>query len=198
MLNSIDSSANQFLLGLDALNKRLDRAQQQVSSGKRIETASDSPDQISEMLQVRSDIARNQQVQTNLTSYKLETDTATNALQQASSILDSAKSLTSSGLDGSLDPSMQANLVQEVQSLMQDMTGIANTKVNGRYVFSGDSDQTAPYTLDLSQANGVSSYAGSSSAPGAEPRRVIVRYIQNRPGDLRQFHCGRKCVRGSG
>ena len=168
MLNSIDSSANQFLLGLDALNKRLDRAQQQVSSGKRIETASDSPDQISEMLQVRSDIARNQQVQTNLTSYKLETDTATNALQQASSILDSAKSLTSSGLDGSLDPSMQANLVQEVQSLMQDMTGIANTKVNGRYVFSGDSDQTAPYTLDLSQANGVSSYAGSSSTRQAQ------------------------------
>ena len=168
MLDPIDSSSHQFLLAMDGLNKRLDRAQQQVSSGKRIETASDSPDQISELLQVRSDIAQNQQIQTNLTSYKLETDTAANALDQASSVLDSVKSLTSIGLNGSLAPAMQANLVQEVEGFMQDMVGIAATQVNGRYIFSGDSDQTAPYALDLTQANGVSSYAGSSTTRKAQ------------------------------
>ena len=47
MLDPIDSSSNQFLLAMDGLNKRLDRAQQQVSSGKRIQTASDSPDNTS-------------------------------------------------------------------------------------------------------------------------------------------------------
>src|SRR5947209_1745928 len=118
MLDPIDSSSHQFLLAMDALNKRLERAQQQVSSGKRIQTASDSPDQVGEMLQLRSNIAQNQQIQTNLTSYKLETDTAANALTQASSVLDSVKSLTSTGLNGSLDPAMQANLVQEVESSM--------------------------------------------------------------------------------
>jgi flagellar hook-associated protein 3 FlgL len=168
MLDPIDSSSHQFLLAMDSLNKRLDRAQQQISSGKRIQTASDSPDQIGELLQVRSDIAQNQQVQTNLTSYKLEGDMAANALDRGSSVLDSAKSLISTSLNGTLAPAMQANLVQEVESLMRDMVGIAATQVNGRHIFSGDSDQTAPYTLDLTQANGVSSYAGSSSTREAQ------------------------------
>jgi flagellar hook-associated protein 3 FlgL len=168
MLDPIDSSSRQFLLGMDALNKRLDRAQQLVSSGKRIETASDSPDQIGELLQVRGEIAQNQQTQANLTSYKLEANIAANALDQASSVLDSVKSLTAVGLNGSLAPVLQANLVEQVENFMQDIVGIAATQVNGRYIFSGDSDGSAPYTLDLTQANGVSSYAGSSSTREAQ------------------------------
>ena len=100
MLDPINSSASAFLLALDQLNTRLDRAQRQVSSGKRIETASDSPDQVGELLAVRGDIAQNQPIQANLASYKLETDVAANALDQASSLLDSAKSLISIGLNG--------------------------------------------------------------------------------------------------
>jgi flagellar hook-associated protein 3 FlgL len=168
MLDPIDSSSHQFLLAMDGLNKRLDRAQREVSSGKRIQTASDSPDQIGELLQVRSTIARNKQTQANLTSYKLEVDVASSALDQASSILDSVKSLTATGLDGTLAPAMQANLVQEVESFMQDMVGIASTQVNGRYIFSGDRDQTAPYALDLTKAKGISAYMGSSTTRQAQ------------------------------
>jgi len=168
MLDPIDSSSQQFLLAMDALDKRLGQAQQQISSGLKIQTASDAPDQISELLQVRSQIAQNQQIQNNLASYKLEEDTAANALQQASSVLDSVKSLSSTAVNGTLSPEMQTNLVQEIEGYMQDMVGIANTQVNGRYVFSGDSDQTVPYTLDPTQANGVSAYAGTGSTRQAQ------------------------------
>jgi flagellar hook-associated protein 3 FlgL len=168
MLDPIDSSSHAFLLAMDQLNKRLDRAQREVSSGKRIQTASDAPDQVSELLSVRGQIAQNQQVQTNLASYKLETDVAANALTQASSVLDSVKSLASVGLNGALDPALQTNLAQEVQGFMQDMVGIAGSQANGRYIFSGDSDQAPPYTLDLTQANGVSAYAGSTSSRQAQ------------------------------
>src|ERR1044071_3022345 len=104
MLDSVDSSSRQFLIASERLAERLDRAQRQISSGKRIETASDAPDQIGELLQVRSAIAENQQVQSNLGAYKLEEDVAANALEQASSVIDSAKSLTSIGLNGALSP----------------------------------------------------------------------------------------------
>jgi flagellar hook-associated protein 3 FlgL len=180
MLDPIDSSSHSFLQSLDQLNKRLDRARQQVSSGKRIETASDSPDQISELLSVRGDIARNQQIQTNLASYKLETDVAANALEQASGVLDSVKSLTSIGLNGSLTPAMQTNLLQEVAGFMQDVVGIANTQVNGRYIFSGDSDRAAAYTVDLTQPNGVSAYGGTMSTRQAEsPDGTTIAIAKN-------------------
>jgi len=164
----MDSSSHAFLLALDRLNTRLDRAQRQVSSGKRIATASDSPDQVSELLGVRGDIARNQQIQKNLASYKLETDVAANALEQASSVLDSVKSLTSIGLNGLLAPAMQTNLVQEVDGFLQDMVGIAATQVNGRYIFNGNSDRWAPYMLDSTSATGVSAYRGTISTRTAE------------------------------
>src|SRR6266536_561941 len=102
MLDSIDSSSRQFLISSERVMRRIDRAQQQISSGKRIQTASDAPDQIGELLQVRSAIAENQQTQSNLAAYKLEEDVAANALEQASGVIDSVKSLTSIGLNGNL------------------------------------------------------------------------------------------------
>jgi flagellar hook-associated protein 3 FlgL len=35
--------------------------------------------------------------------------------------------------------------------------------VEGRYIFSGDSDQTAPYSIDLTQTNPVSAYQGTAA-----------------------------------
>ena len=45
--------------------------------------------------------------------------------------------------------------------------GIANTQANGRYIFGGDSDQSAPYTVDLTQSNPISNYLGSSRDCGS-------------------------------
>jgi flagellar hook-associated protein 3 FlgL len=168
MLDPIDSSSYRFLLSMDTLNKRLDQAQRRISSGKKIETASDAPDQITELLQVRSNLAQNQQIQSNLATYTVEEDVALNSLQQASTVLDNVKSLAGTGVNGSLTPQAQANMVQEVEGYMQDMVGIANSQVDSRYIFSGDSDQAAPYTFDLTQVKGVSAYAGTSSTRTAQ------------------------------
>src|SRR5204862_6074202 len=40
---------------------------------------------------------------------------------------------------------------------------VAKTSVEGRYVCSGDSEQHAAYTIDLSQSNPVSNYLGSAA-----------------------------------
>jgi flagellin-like hook-associated protein FlgL len=40
--------------------------------------------------------------------------------------------------------------------------------VEGRYIFSGDTDQRAPYTVDLTQASPVSAYQGSASTRVAQ------------------------------
>ncbi len=43
------------------------------------------------------------------------------------------------------------------------MVSLANTNINGRYIFSGDTDQTAPYTFDPTQNDPVSAYQGAAS-----------------------------------
>jgi len=168
MVDAIDSTAAQFLLAMDNVNQRLAQAQRRISSGKSIETASDAPDRIDDLLHLRSNLAQNDQIKSNLASYQMEEDVALNALEQASSVLDNVKSLAGPGVNGVLTPQMQATMVQEVESYMQDIVGVANTQVNGRYIFSGDNDTTPAYAFDLTQANGVSSYAGSTSTRTAQ------------------------------
>jgi flagellar hook-associated protein 3 FlgL len=163
MIRSVDSSAEQFLLGMDRLNKRIEKAQRDVSSGRRILAASDDPDQISRLMQTRAELAQNQQVRTNLGSFKLEEDVAANALESATAVLEKVKSLTSFGINGTLSAEMRTTMIQQVENYMQDMVAIANTEVNGRYIFGGDSDQTAPYQIDFTQVVPVSAYGGSAS-----------------------------------
>ena len=52
---------------------------------------------------------------------------------------------------------------------MQQMVGLANTQVGGRYIFAGDTDQTQPYTIDMTQNPPVvSSYQGSATTRVAQ------------------------------
>ena len=43
----------------------------------------------------------------------------------------------------------------QVQQIEQQMVSLANTSLSGRYIFAGDTDQTAPYTYDVTQTDPV-------------------------------------------
>ena len=61
-----------------------------------------------------------------------------------------------------MNPTQQRQVVaDELGSVLQQLVGISQTSVGGRYIFSGDSDQQVPYTIDLTQTNPISDYAGS-------------------------------------
>ena len=69
---SIQTAANQFLTNLFALEQRLNKSNQQVSSGLRVQTVSDDPAVVSEILQLNARIANNNQVKTNLGQVQTE------------------------------------------------------------------------------------------------------------------------------
>jgi flagellar hook-associated protein 3 FlgL len=163
MIYGVDSSGEQFLLDLNHLSTRIDRAQRQISSGLRIQTASDEPDQISNLLQTRADLARNSQIRTDLGTFKLEEDVASASLDRVSQVLDRAKSLSATGITGTLSPEQSANMIQQVEGFMQEIVGIAATSVNGRHIFSGDTDQATPYSLNFAQPHGVDPYEGAAT-----------------------------------
>jgi flagellar hook-associated protein 3 FlgL len=67
-------------------------------------------------------------------------------------------------LNGTTTVDTRTQLAAQVKDLINEIFGLTNTNVEGRYVFSGNSDQTAPYTgVDLSSANGVGAYQGSTA-----------------------------------
>jgi flagellar hook-associated protein 3 FlgL len=156
MSSAINSSYQQFLNNINRLQSQLTKAQNQVSSGLKVTQASDAPDQISSILQLHANIAQNQQIQTNLTAAKAEVQTADSSLGTGITLLDQVQTLAGQGLnETNQTAATRATLAGQIDSIMQQMVSISQTSVNGRFIFSGDSDQTASYQYDAAAPTGV-------------------------------------------
>lgn len=163
MVTSITSSTDKFLETLARLNRRMEVLQAQIGTGKRVTTPSDAPDQISDILTLRASLARLQQIDANMGRFKTETDASEAALNSAISVFDRLRVVAQSGASGLQSAETRRTLAEEVGALMERMVAAANMESGGRFLFAGDADQTAPYTLDWTQTPPWSSYAGAPS-----------------------------------
>ena len=168
MLSSLNPSAQEFLNNLNRISDTLQKTQIQISSGLRVNQVSDAPDSISTLLAARADLSTAQQIGSNLTRFKAEADGAEQALQEAVRLFDQVQTLGATGDTDTATSSSRSVLAQQLGSILEQMGGLAATRIEGRYVFSGDSDQQAPYTIDLTQTNPVSPYAGSAATRVAQ------------------------------
>ena len=155
MISSVNPAAEQFLADLSRVQSQIDQANRQISSGSKISQPSDAPDQLQGLMRLRADIARNAQVSTNLVEVKSEADTAEQSLETATQLMDRVTSLASQGANSTETADQRASIATEVTSILTQLVGLSQTAVQGRFVFSGDQDQSAQYQIDLSNANGV-------------------------------------------
>lgn len=157
------AATEKFLLDIERLQQRSQRAQRQLTSGLKIEQVSDSPDDIPRLLDARASLERTEQVVANLGRVKVEVDTAEKALQNAVQLMERARALATQGASGHQDAATRLHVAGELEAILERMVALASTAVEGRYIFSGDGDQGVPYRLDLSLPKGVSDYLGSAS-----------------------------------
>jgi flagellar hook-associated protein 3 FlgL len=130
-------------------------ATEQLSSGYQVTQASDSPDQISELLQLEANLQSTNQITTNLSKVKAQVDTGESALNSAVQLLQQATSLGTEGANSTTTAAEQQTLAQQVQNIQSQLVAIANTNVNGTYIFSGDNGASPSYQLDSTSATGV-------------------------------------------
>jgi flagellar hook-associated protein 3 FlgL len=165
MFNTVSTATNQFLANLSNLEQRIVTTQQRVSSGIRLANPSDDPDHVSQLLQVKANIAQNDQMKTNLTAVQSELGSASSAIDSATTLMNSAMQIASQANNTMTTIATRTQLATQVQNIVTQMYGIANTQFEGRYVFSGNNDQVAPYTkVDLTTSTGVGAYQGSTTS----------------------------------
>jgi flagellar hook-associated protein 3 FlgL len=159
-----------FLNGMANLQQEELQTQMQLSSGYQINTAADSPAETPELIQLGSSLAAVQTYQQNLTNVQTEASTADQSLQQSITLLQNAVSLGSQGAGSEATANTDQTLAEQVQGIQQQIIGIANTQVAGRYIFGGDQDQSAPYQYDAAAADGT----GVSSQTAQSNTRTVV------------------------
>ena len=181
MITGLTATNNQFLVSVNTIQAQLNQAELQLSSGYRVNQASDDPQQIGDIFQARADLTKATQTEQNLNLVKTQADAADSALQSAIQLMDNAETL---GLQGGgnpseANPSQQATMASEVQGLISQMVAIANTSVDGVYIFSGDQSGSPSYQVDTASPNGVDRLIQTqATAEASDPTGVTFQVAQ--------------------
>jgi flagellar hook-associated protein 3 len=147
MLAGLSGFNATFLADLTATENRITQLNKQITSTVRVSQASDDPAAIASILATQSDIDRTTQTQTNLQQVATVASSADGALSSAASLLDQLRSLAAQGANSSATAATRTTLSEQVKAIEEQLVSIANTQVQGRYIFGGDDPNTQPYTF---------------------------------------------------
>ncbi len=163
MISSLDAASQSFLTGLDQIQQTLQTAQTELTTGLQINNVSDDPSEISDIWELNSELDQTNQAETNLSQVQAEVNTGESALESAVTLVEQAETDGTEGATDFSTPSARQDLANSLGAILQQLVAIANTTVEGRYIFAGDTDQTTPYSIDLTQSSPISAYQGSAS-----------------------------------
>ncbi|SDM20971.1 flagellar hook-associated protein FlgL [Sediminibacillus halophilus] len=134
----------------DSLGKYMD----QLSTGKKINRPSDDPVVAMKGMNYRTQVTEIEQYQRNTSEVHNWMDNSDSALDQATQALQRLRELAVQGSNGTYEEGQRENIAQEVDQLRDHLADIANTKVNGKYIFNGTKTDTPPVIDGVVQEGG--------------------------------------------
>jgi len=154
-------------LGINAILKqqsKLSKTQLQISSGQRILTPSDDPSSAVRALDLTESLETNRQFQSNIQATRSRLEFEESILAGADNVLQRARELTVQSLNDSLGANDRLSISQEMQQLMDEMLGLANTRdANGEYIFAGFRSDAVPFAFDATRTPPSYDYQGDKN-----------------------------------
>lgn len=142
---------------------RLNALQQQLSTGRRIERASDDPAGAALALGHRQNIAYETQMRRNLSSGISFMNATEAALDGATDTLQRVRELTVQASNATLASSDRGAIAAEINQLIGQLGQLANTNFAGAYIFSGHQSDTPAYAVTGTPPTAVA-YQGDNGA----------------------------------
>jgi flagellar hook-associated protein 3 FlgL len=163
----IPDTSQVLLNALDAADLAEQTALTQLTTGRRVNVASDDPSAAARQVGLAAQADSCDQFLRSISSVSSELQTADSALSSGVTALQRAITLGVEGANGTLSQQDRAALAGQVQSISQQMLGIANLSYNGKYVFAGTADSQPPYVADASAPGGIA-YQGNDAVNQVE------------------------------
>ena len=143
---------------LEALETALSKTQMQLSSGKRIQTAADDPTGMAQVNQLNMELSASQQYVSNGNLATANLNLETQALTDATNLLQGARDLAVEANNASLSTTQRQDIATQLNQQLQQLVAIGNrTDSNGNYLFGGYSSSSQPFA----QSGNSVSYSGS-------------------------------------
>ncbi len=127
------------------LRRRQMDANQQISSGRRINKPSDDPLGALKVSTYQTQLERAEQHERNIDAVRHLVNVADGVLAESANTLYRVKELTIQSLSSALTPADRGFIADEIAQMTDHLRSLANTRTNNRYIFSGFRTDTEPY-----------------------------------------------------
>ena len=124
---------------------RILKTQRSISTGKRVNEPADDPLAMTRILDFRASLASMEQYAENIDQGTSWLRTTESSLDDTNQLLGRVKELVLSQTTGTATPETRETTANEVEQIFERMIQLANTRLGGRYVFSGFKTDTAPF-----------------------------------------------------
>jgi len=149
-------------------------ANEKVVSGKKLQRPSDDPAAMKELLGLRSYGAMLDQYSNNINKASHTLKTYDLLLERATDLMSEAKTIAISDTKALNDDTRKVAAIQ-ISGILDEMLSIANTKAEGKYLFSGFKTSTRPFD----PADPTFAYNGDNGSLGIavdESRKMQVNF----------------------
>jgi flagellar hook-associated protein 3 FlgL len=126
--------------------------EQQISTGQKFQLPSEDPLGAAQAIQLTALLAQNTQLDANVQASTSLLNSTDSVMANLSTALNTAKGLVTSGIGDSTTATEKSSMAAEVQGLIQTVVNAGNTTFQGRNIFGGSLNTTAPFSFDSTGA----------------------------------------------
>ncbi len=139
-----------------------------AATGKRINKPSDDPSAIRPVLNARSQVQKSDRYLRTMGSASDRLDILDSHLDQIGDLMIRAQETTIAAGNGAMGPNDLTNLSDAMGHIKDELYALANSKVDGKYLFAGYAEDTEPFpdTSDPDNYAGDTDHTELEIAPG--------------------------------
>ena len=154
----------QILNSINATQESEQNDVQQLASGRRVNSPSDDPTAAALEVENLASTADAAQYQQNISSTQTLVQSAGSALSSVVTALTSAISSGVEAAGGTMTAAQQTQMATTVSGIRDQIMGLANTSVQGVYLFGGTASSTPPFQLTTDSSTGATNVAYSGDS----------------------------------
>jgi len=127
------------------ITEELAKASEVVSTTKRINHLSDDPVGLNQVLNIKSLLSNIDQLGRNINTGKSWLVAGESALTSVQDLLTDTRALCVQMASANVGTSEREAAVSTVQNTLDELVSLANTEINGRYIFAGSDTDSTPF-----------------------------------------------------
>lgn len=150
-MNIRPTQSSKFALvnsGLSLNFAKLALSQERIATGKRILRPSDDVIGTARSLSTRKQMSQINNYRKAIESSRPYLESASSSLQDVSGILSEARALITQGMSGTLNDSDRAIIGGQLEQLVDQLVGVANSQFGDRYLFGGTLTEEPPFAFE--------------------------------------------------